>query len=213
MRGSGSRERNARDRGALHWRIMPQGQFPHPDLTAWHITVGTARARLHGGSRATVDRVHNQRGRLFVEHDEWREYLIQLSLTGEPVLLNDAHRAFIEQTIPSICARGGWTFHVCAAPPPPENDHFHVLLDAPKAVHGKQIRSWLKRWLTEALNERFDGPPDGREAEGPSAHAKPPRPWWVEGGSTKPVKDASYFVACFDYDRRQRSTPFVLEVE
>ena len=25
--------------------------------------------------------------------------------------------------------------------------------------------------------------------------------WWVDGGSTKPVKDAAYFMNVFEYDR------------
>jgi hypothetical protein len=178
-----------------------QGQFPHPDCTAWHITVGTARTRLHGGPRKTVDRQHNRRGDLFVKRDEWREFLEHVAARGEPVYLDERHRAFIETKLPAICVRGGWTYHVCAAPVPPENDHFHILLDAPKAVHGKEIRKWLKRWLTEAMNAEFGAAPDGGGFG----------EWWVVGGSTKPAKDPEYFVNTFDYDRRQRTTPFVFE--
>ena len=36
---------------------------------AYHITFGTYGTRLHGGERLTVDRVHNQYGMPFVEHD------------------------------------------------------------------------------------------------------------------------------------------------
>ncbi len=203
---------------------MPQGHFPHPDCTAWHITIGAARSRLHGGPRRTVDRHQNQPGDPIVEFDEWREFLSHLSLTGEPVRLNDDHRKFIEAQLPLICERGRWTYHICAAPPPPENDHFHILLDAPRAIHGKDIRHWLKRWLTETLNEQFDGPPDDREAEGSASRAtlsmagtgldarsRSPRPWWVKGGSTKPVKQPEYFLNAFGYIRDQRTTPFIFD--
>jgi hypothetical protein len=181
----------------------PQGHFPHPDCTAWHISVGTARARLHGGPRKTVDRRQNKPGDPFVGRDFERERWEREAANGEPVFLDERHRAFIERMLPAICERGGWTYHVGAAPSPPENDHFHVLLDAPKAVHGKDIRTWLKRWLTEAMNTEFGHVPDG-DGSGE---------WWVDGGSTKPVKDVAYFMNVFEYDRQQRSTPFVMQGE
>lgn len=117
--------------------------------------------------------------------------------------LDERHRTFVEKIIPTICERGGWGYHVCAAPAPPDNDHFHVLLDAPKSIHGKQIRMWLKRWLTEAMNLEFGAAPDG----GGSGE------WWVDGGSTKPVKDEAYFANVFKYDRDQRTTAFVFECD
>jgi hypothetical protein len=189
------------------WRaIVPhvtQGQFPQPDRTAWHITIGTARARLHGGPGETVDRRHNKRGEAFVGRDPAREQWERERAGGEPVYLDQRHRTFIQATVPAICERGGWGFHACAAPAPPDNDHVHVLLDAHKAIHGKQIRMWLKRWLTEAMNAEFETAPDG----GGSGE------WWVDGGSTKPVKDAAYFANVVAYVGRQRTTAFVLECD
>jgi hypothetical protein len=184
------------------WR---QGEFPPPALgrTAWHISIGTARARLHGGARKTVDRRHNRRGDPFVGRDEAREQWERERAGGEAVYLDERHRAFIEATLPAICERGGWAFHVCAAPEPPDNDHIHILLDAPKAIHGKQVRMWLKRWLTEAMNQEFGAAPDsGGSGE-----------WWVDGGSTKPVKDPAYFDNVVAYVQRQRTTRHVFDGE
>lgn len=168
--------------------------IPVSGRTAWHVTVGTYCTRLHGGVRATVDRAHNQRGQPFVGRDEQRERSERETARAEPVYLTDSQRALIERVLPDICVRGGWTYFVCAAPPPPENDHFHILLDAPVRVHGKDVRKWLKRWLTEAMDAQFGRPEGGA--------------WWVEGGSTKPVKDEAYFRNVFNYVRRQRTTAF-----
>lgn len=170
---------------------MPQGVL-NPAQTAWHLTIGTYLSRPHGDSdgRPTVDRKHNNPGDPFIgRNDGWADSE-RSRARGEPVLLSHEQRAFVESTIPELCERGGWTYHMCAAPPPPQNDHIHLLVDALPSIHGKDIRKWLKRWLTERMNAQF-----GR------------RDWWVEAGSTKPVKDAAYFANVFEYDRRQRTTP------
>ena len=108
------------------------------------------------------------------------------------VWLTESQRIFIEETIPSICDRGGWTYRICAAPPPPEHNHFHVLLDADRSRHGKDIRKWLKRWLTEAMDTKWPRPSNGV--------------WWVECGSTKPVKDTVYLNNAFNYVFKQRTS-------
>jgi REP element-mobilizing transposase RayT len=164
----------------------------NPQRTAWHITVGTYCARLHGDGRPTVDRRHNQRGEAFITHDADRAKREQDRARGEPVQLSQAQRELIEEVLPEICERGGWTLHACAAPPPPENDHVHILLDAPPDVHGKDIRKWLKRWLSDALDAGFGRPESGN--------------WWVDGGSTKPVKELRYFENVLHYIRKQRTT-------
>lgn len=171
---------------------MTPGRF-NPNRTAWHITVGTYGSRLHGGDEPTVDRDHNQRGEPFITRRPWRAEIERRRLRGRAVRLTRPQRELIERLAPAVCERGGWTHHVCAAPPPPDDDHFHILLDADASVHGKSIRRWLKRWLSEALDARFGRPEGGC--------------WWVEAGSTKPVKDAAYFANAFDYILRQRSTP------
>lgn len=112
------------------------------------------------------------------------------------VLLTFEQRAFVEAIVPTICERGGWQHRICAAPAPPDNTHIHVLCDADRSLHGKQIRHWHKRWLTEAMDTRW-----GRPAAAGS--------WWGEGGSTKPVTDEAYLLNVFLYIQRQRSDVIV----
>jgi REP element-mobilizing transposase RayT len=180
---------------------MMRAMTPRPPVppmnsqrTAWHITVGTYCSRLHGGERPTVDRAQNKRGQPFIGRDEARERSEREAARGPAVSLTPAQRELIEGILPAICERGGWTYRIAAVPGPPENDHFHILLEADPAIHGKQIRKWLKRWLTEELDKTF-GRPEGGE-------------WWVEDGSTKPVKDATYFGNVFYYIFGQRTTAY-----
>ena len=165
---------------------LPQGR------TVWHITVGTYGARLHGSDEPTVDRQHNQRGEPFVGRDNKRRYDAEARMRGEAVYLTAAQRAAIEAAIPGICERGGWSFRACAAPREPDNDHFHVLIDADPSAEPKVIRELVKRWLTQALDELFARPAGGA--------------WWAKGGSTKPVKDEPYLRNVTTYVLRQRST-------
>jgi len=170
---------------------LPQ-QFLAPDRTTWHITLGTYGTRLHGGDRPTVDREHNHRGEIFIARNAEREKFERDAMRTSAIVLPIEVRSFIEQSIPSLCIRGNWTYRTCAAPA--EEDHVHILLDAERQIHGKDVRKWLKRWLTEALNSKFGKPPGGD--------------WWAQCGSTKPVKHIEYLNNAFPYICNQRTTPW-----
>jgi hypothetical protein len=167
---------------------------PQDDRTAWHITVGTYGTRLHGADAPTVDRRHNQRGAPFLSPDLERVRVETQLMIDDPLFLEKSHRVFIERTVPEICERGGWHFFTCAAPPPPDNTHVHVLLHAAPSAPPKVIRELLKRWLTQELDSAFGAPP----------HSAPR--WWAEGGSTKPVKNLPYLNNAYHYINRQRTT-------
>ena len=170
-------------------------QTLHPSRTTWHITFGTYGTRLHGGDLPTVERNANLPGQPFLTMDHHRKEWIQGSMRDQPIRLTDEQRVFIEETLPRICEPGHWTYRIGAAPPPPDNTHVHLLCDADPSIHGKQIRQWLKRWLTEAMNHRWK-----RSSR---------TPWWAEAGSTKPVKNDQYLNHAFEYIRRQRTIPFI----
>lgn len=156
--------------------------------TTWHITFGTYGTRLHGSPRPTVDRQHNQRGTPFLEVSTRRESFERGRLRLSPVVLTRAQQQHIESTVSALCERGGWSLVACAAGP----DHVHVLLDVDSAIHGRQVRPLLKRWLTQALDARWKA--DERAS------------WWAEGGSTKPVKNAAYRDSAIRYILRQRAS-------
>ncbi|MGI9014767.1 MAG: hypothetical protein ACR2GY_11045 [Phycisphaerales bacterium] len=160
-----------------------------PQRTTWHITFGTYGTRLHGGNRATVDRCRNQPGNDFAARDAAHEEVMRSRLKGEAIYLTFEERCLVERAVPGICDRGGWILRTCAAGP--EGDHVHVLLDAEKKHHGKDVRKWLKRWLSEALTREC-----GAVAQR----------WWAKGGSTKAVKDEVYLNRAFMYVREQRAS-------
>lgn len=162
---------------------MPNTTQLDPTRRAWHITFGTYATRLHCDPRPTVDRRHNTPGTPFPAPDPQR----QQSPAAPPLLLTREQCQHIETVVPTLCARGGWAYRTCAAAP----NHVHTLLDAPQNIHGKQVRHWLKRWLTQSLTAAF-GPP--------------PKRWWAEGGSTKPVTDPQYLRNAADYINRQRTS-------
>jgi REP element-mobilizing transposase RayT len=118
-------------------------------------------------------------------------------MRGEPVYLSDAQCELIERVLAMICQRGGWTLLACAAGP--ERDHVHVILDAPRQSSGTTIRTLLKRWVTQALNERWTPPEAGT--------------WWAEGGSTKVIDNETYLNRAVSYVNAQRATPLVRACE
>lgn len=181
-------------------------------MHTWHITFGTYATRLHNDPRPTVDRRHNIVGTPFPPPDPDR----QQKPTDPPLHLTREQCIHIQNTIPHLCKKGGWTFIACAAPfeshPPSEpgrdpcrescrepgrvgpahhGNHVHTLLTAPPHLHGKQIRKWLKRWLSQSLTQAF-GPP--------------PKCWWAQAGSTKPIKNKQYLINATNYINKQRTS-------
>ena len=162
----------------------PSQKAPFP--LAYHITWGTYGTRLHGDQRGTVERQQNLYREPIVGADERWERVERSLLKFPSRELTLEQRGFVEQTIPSICKRGGWEFVICAA----ATDHVHCVLQA--SVDGKDLRKWLKRWTSEAMSERWP--------------LQPGEVWWAECGSVKWVWMTDYFDRATDYVRRQRTT-------
>src|SRR3990172_2451437 len=98
-------------------------QLLDPARTTWHITFGTYGTRLHGGSRPSVNKQHNQRGELFVPPSIERENSARGRMKFSPRFLTLEQRRLIEVELPNICQRGGWVDRACSAVP----DHVHLL--------------------------------------------------------------------------------------
>jgi hypothetical protein len=60
------------------------------------------------------------------------------------------------------------------------------------AVDGKDIRKWLKRWLSEAMTENWP--------------IQPGEVWWAECGSVKWVWHDDYYARVIKYVRDQATT-------
>jgi hypothetical protein len=169
---------------------MPQ-EFPRqhldPSRTTWHITFGTYGTRLQGGSRPSVDKQHNDLDVPFVPPKIEREDSARGRMKFPPRFLTMEQRQLVETELPRICERGGWSFRVCSAAP----DHEHLFCDVAPAVHGEKVRRLVKRWLGQALSERWP------IATGAS--------WWAEEGSNIAIHDEPYLNNAFGYIARQRT--------
>ena len=152
---------------------------------AFHITFGTYGTRLHGDDRGTVDRSENNFGDPIVGRQEQWHAEETSKLKYPRRILTVEQRITIEQMIPAICERGGWTHIVSAAAP----DHVHNLIAA--TVAGKDVRKWLKRWLGESLSARWP--------------TEPGQSWWAECGSVKWVWKEDYLGRVDEYVGRQRT--------
>ena len=164
-------------------------QHLHPTLTTWYITWGTYGARLHGSSRPTVDREHNERGEPFLPRDSEREAANSAVMCFPPRYFTGEQCSVAEACIPEICVRGGWELRVCSA----AADHVHVLCDVEPAIHGEKVRRLLKRWLGQELAKRWP--------------LEPKQTFWAEEGSNIAIHDEDYLNNAFRYIFRQRETP------
>jgi REP element-mobilizing transposase RayT len=160
--------------------------------TLWLITFAAYGSRLHGDDRLTVDRAHNQFGTPYLKPDGTRMAQDADRMLSGTVVLSVEQQAFVEHTIPELCARGGWRFVQCSA----AGNHVHVLCSIPSETHGKIAPSILKRWLTQALDTRWNMP---KRRDGTS--------WWSEGGSARAVKDQESLARAEAYINAQRCTP------
>ncbi len=152
-------------------------------MNTYHITFGTYGTRLHGGDAPTVSRPLNRRGDPFVEKNDALWTIKNNKMKESPCYFTEEQRRFVEEEIPALCVRGNWTHHVSAC----QEEHVHVLLTA--EADPKDVRKWLKTWLSQSLNDWFEK-----------------RTWFADGGSGKWVNDDEYFNNVYRYVLKQRTT-------
>jgi REP element-mobilizing transposase RayT len=153
----------------------------------YHITFGTYGTRLHGDERGTVDRSENGFGEPIVGADGGWQQVERSRLRFPPRALTVEQRLAVQEIVPQVCVRGGWD-HVATAAAP---DHVHQFVRA--TVEGTDVRKWLKRWLSQAISERWP--------------LSPGEVWWAECGSVKWVWTDDYAERVTAYIERQRTTP------
>ena len=156
-------------------------------MTTWHITFDTYGARLHGGERPTIRRADDAAETEIVGREDDLKDKKRRQMRGPPVHLTPVQQRFVQEQIPALCERGGWGYRICSA----DDDHVHVLLDINPATHGEKVRRLIKRWLTQALDSRWDRPQGGS--------------WWAEQGSNIPVRDVDHLNNAHEYIEKQRA--------
>jgi REP element-mobilizing transposase RayT len=162
--------------------MPPRQNFP----LAYHITWGTYGTRLHGDDRGTVHRAENQFGDPILGQDADWQRMESHRLRFPARTLNLDQRLHIETTFTLICARGGWKpVEIAAAA-----DHVHCIASAD--VDGDAIRKWLKRWMSQAMSERWRLESD--------------QVWWAECGSVKWIWESAYLQRAIAYVNKQKTS-------
>ena len=113
-------------------------------------------------------------------------------MTSEPVVLTQAQRQAVEDTIRRHCEIRGWTLHAVNV----RTNHIHVVLTA--LVSPETAMERLKAWCSRRLSELEDGPaqPAGRPEK---RNKNGRRRWWTEHGSTKWINDEPYLSNAIQY--------------
>ncbi len=148
---------------------------------AFHITIGTYGARLHGCDRPHVDLSHNTYGEPLAPANGFRADEARARMTHDAVEMSVEQRREVEAAIRDVAARYGWVIHAMAS----KVDHTHVVVTADR--EGQALRDAIKAVASRWLNKRFA-----------------PRPWWAENGSVKHIWDDGYLGRATKYVNDQR---------
>ncbi|MCG8450724.1 MAG: transposase [Pirellulales bacterium] len=113
---------------------MSASEFP----PAYLITFHTYGSWLHGEAKGSVDRQHNRPTTDFAPADERRVAAMQHRMTSETVILNEAQRKSVEQTIAEVCRHRNWELLAANV----RTNHVHVVIAAP--VEPEKVMNDLK---------------------------------------------------------------------
>ena len=78
---------------------------------AYLITFRSYGTWLHGDERGSVDSEHNRYKSPYALPNQNRQRYNESTLKGEPVILNAAQRASVEQAIRETCSHRNWLLH------------------------------------------------------------------------------------------------------
>ncbi|HVF43751.1 MAG TPA: transposase [Pyrinomonadaceae bacterium] len=79
---------------------------------------------LHGDGRGSIDRLHNRYQSPYLPPDERRMEQTAHKLKGDPVTLNAAHRAAVDNAIRETCYLRGWLLRAVNV----RTNHVHVVV-------------------------------------------------------------------------------------
>lgn len=149
---------------------------------AFHLTWTTYGTWLHGDQRGWVEA-----GEYEVKSaDNKREAKARRSMKEPPVVLTEAQRALVEQTIKDHCRIRGWELHALNV----RTNHVHVVVSADRSPEEvmNQFKAWTSRKLSDhaGLHEKI-------------AIKAGRRKWWTEHGSTKYINDPEYLQNAIRY--------------
>jgi REP element-mobilizing transposase RayT len=129
----------------------------YSDPQAYFLTWSCYGTRLHGDVRGTVDDEHRTFGTPFAPPKPRREAFERELLKCAPVVLSDAMREVVDDTVRAHCVFRRWPLLAINV----RTTHVHVVVGAmhrdPGAMAG-QFKAWSTRRLREAGLRREDEP-------------------------------------------------------
>jgi REP element-mobilizing transposase RayT len=133
---------------------------------AYLITFRCYGTWLHGDERGSIDRFHNRYQSPYLLPDERRMEQSTHKLKGDPVTLNAAHRAAVENAIHETCYLRGWLLRAVNV----RTNHVHVVASIGNAKPERALNA-LKANATKWMRQ------DGVWAESYSP--------WADKGSVR----------------------------
>ncbi|MBI1917875.1 MAG: hypothetical protein HYS12_24535 [Planctomycetes bacterium] len=109
--------------------------------------------------------------------DPEREEVARSRMVDDPVMLDEAQRQLVEDTVHKHCRIRGWLLHVVRA----LTNHIHVVVSAD--FDPELMRDQFKAWCTRHLSEQA-----GRR-----------RTWWTEKGWVKWIENEEYLENAIRY--------------
>jgi REP element-mobilizing transposase RayT len=155
----------------------------------YFITFRTYGTWLHGDERGSVDRSHNQVGEPLIEANAGLHSYRRRSLNAPPVVMNEACRECVDETVREVAAHRGWAIiALCVL-----SNHVHVVVSMPDDVAPEKAMNDFKSYSTRRLRERSLAPPS--------------MTIWTRHGSTRYLNsDKSVLDAC-NYVNAQLNEP------
>jgi len=146
---------------------------------AYFITFRTYGTWLHGDSRGSVDRFHNQYGTPRLPPNKSREKYMKRLMKRPPVRLSLKQRKVVEESIREACKTRKWIFWASNA----RTNHVHSVVTAD--CGSKEARAILKAGATKAM----------RRKGGWRSKRSP----WADRGSRRKVYTQKQLMAAIDY--------------
>ena len=151
-------------------------------VLAYHLTWTTYGTWLHGDARG------------WVKWGEWgikpadpeQERAARARMAEAAVVLTDAQRALVEQTVRDHCRIRGWSLHAVNA----RSNHIHVVITANREPD--EVMNQFKAWCSRKLS-------DAAGLVGTVAKKAGRRRWFTEGGDKELIDSEGYLDNAITY--------------
>jgi REP element-mobilizing transposase RayT len=154
---------------------------------AYFITFSCYGARLHGSSKGTVDRIHNEFDTPYLDESEPLYLKMKNHMLSSTFLLSDIHRRIVLEQIIKTSEHYKWLLIAAHV----RTNHVHIVVRS--EAQPEFVMNQVKAYSTRKLNEHF---PD---------HKKQKK--WSRHGSTRNLYGQAATHAVVDYVINRQGEP------